>query len=292
MTTIAVPTSLDHLRRQPGGAAWLARAPLLVEAAVERWGLRLGDPFNDVYESMTFPASLPDGTAAVLKVHYANRENRHEATALSRWQGNGAVRLLDHDPSLGALLLERAIPGTPMSLESSERALDALIDLLPHLWIPASAPFTTLVEESATLSHEFLLEYRRTGRPFERRLVDVALDAFATLPASQGPSTLVNQDLHGDNILWSLERGWLVIDPKPLAGEREFGIAPIVRSAELGHSRLQVLHRFDRLTSDLGLDRERARLWTIAHAIAWGFEGDGILASHIDTARWLLEVRP
>src|SRR5712691_13542147 len=37
-----------------------------------------------------------------------------------------------------------------------------------------------------------------------------------------------------------------VIDPKPLVGEREFAVAPIVRSFELGHSKRDVLHRFDR----------------------------------------------
>ena len=52
------------------------------------------------------------------------RENRHEATALRTWNGVGAVRLLDHDPDLGALLLERIIPGTPLSHEQPDRALD------------------------------------------------------------------------------------------------------------------------------------------------------------------------
>ena len=48
---------------------------------------------------------------------------------------------------------------------------------------------------------------------------------------------LVNQDLHADNILSATREPWLVIDPKPLAGEREFGVAAIVRGGELGHSR-------------------------------------------------------
>src|SRR5439155_1053792 len=80
----------------------------------------------------------------------------------------------------------------------------------------------------------------------------------------------------------------LAIDPKPLAGEREFAIAPIVRSFELGHSRRDVLDRFDRLTSELGLDRDRARGWTIGQTIAWAFDSSH-RATHIETARWLLE---
>ena len=62
---------------------------------------------------------------------------------------------------------------------------------------------------------------------------------------------------------------WLVIDPKPLAAEREFAVAPIVRSGELGHSKREVLYRLDRLCAELGLDRERACGWTIVQTIAW-----------------------
>jgi streptomycin 6-kinase len=51
-----------------------------------------------------------------------------------------------------------------------------------------------------------------------------------------------------------------------------------------------VLHRFDRLTAELGLDRERARGWTIAQTIAWAFDGD-VRQTHVETARWLLEAR-
>jgi len=77
-------------------------------------------------------------------------------------------------------------------------------------------------------------------------------------------------------------------DPKPLRGEREFSLAPIVRGTEFGHSRQAVLGRLDRLSSDLALDRERARAWTIAQTIAWCFDPH-YLQDHTETARWLLE---
>jgi len=76
---------------------------------------------------------------------------------------------------------------------------------------------------------------------------------------------------------------WLVIDPKPLAGEREFSVAPIVRSWELGEAKRDVLYRFDRLTSELGLHRERARGWTVAQTVAWSSG-----AWHDCVAEWLL----
>ena len=79
-----------------------------------------------------------------------------------------------------------------------------------------------------------------------------------------------------------------MIDPKPLVGEREFAVAPIVRDPELGHSRRDVLYRLDRLTSELGLDRERARGWTIGQTIAWSLD-TSYRQRHAQTVRWLLE---
>ena len=94
--------------------------------------------------------------------------------------------------------------------------------------------------------------------------------------------------LHADNVLRARREPWLVIDPKPLVGEREFGVGPIVRSFKLGHGRTHVEHRLDRLTGDLGLDCERARLWALAQTVAWSI-GD-YFEQHLETARWLPEL--
>jgi streptomycin 6-kinase len=39
------------------------------------------------------------------------------------------------------------------------------------------------------------------------------------------------------------------------------------------------------MTGELGLDRERARGWTIGQTVAWGLGHE----RHLDVARWLLE---
>jgi streptomycin 6-kinase len=129
--------------------------------------------------------------------------------------------------------------------------------------------------------------WEAAARPWERRLVDAALDYLAELPRTQGEQVLLHQDLHPDNVLAAGREPWLVIDPKPLRGEREFAAAPIVRAPELGHDRRTVLARFDRVCGELGLDRQRARGWTVAHGLAWG-TGDRVKL-HADVARWLLE---
>jgi streptomycin 6-kinase len=110
-----------------------------------------------------------------------------------------------------------------------------------------------------------------------------------TLPSSQGGPVLVNQDLHAGNMLRAQRQPWLVIDPKPLSGEREFGIASVVRDRALGHGREDVIGRLERLCSVLRLDRDRARGWWLAQTVAWSFEGDRVLDSHLDVATWLDE---
>jgi streptomycin 6-kinase len=80
-----------------------------------------------------------------------------------------------------------------------------------------------------------------------------------------------------------------LIDPKPLVGEREFGLAPIVRGAELGHGREHVLHRLDRLSGELGLDRDRACGWAFVQTLAWTIEETVVWPEMIEIARWLLD---
>jgi streptomycin 6-kinase len=205
------------------------------------------------------------------------------------WNGDGAVRLLDHDPERNALLIERCEPGTHLSEVTARRAEDAFIGLLPRLWRPAGEPFRTLAEEASEWRANLPSTWERVGRPFERRLVDAAADVLADLAGSQGEEVVVHQDLHADNVLAAQREPWLVIDPKPLRGEREFGVAPIVRSYELGHDEAGVVDRLDRLTGELGLDRERARLWSFAQTLAWSFEGTRAIPGHVETARWLID---
>jgi streptomycin 6-kinase len=223
-----------------------------------------------------------------LKVAPPHRESEHEAAALERWAGDGAVRLLGQDPELGALLLERCRPGSPLSAAPPDEALDVLVALVPRLWVAAAEPFRPATEEAAWWASYLPARWEAAGRPFERRLLDAALDALRDLPPDQGELVLVHQDLHAGNVLRARREPWLAIDPKTLVAERELAVAPIVRGAELGHSRSDVRHRLERLTGELGLDRERARLWTIAQTIAWCFDG-GLRGPHVEVARWLAE---
>jgi len=65
----------------------------------------------------------------------------------------------------------------------------------------------------------------------------------------------------------------------------------MVRGDELGYGPAHVRHRLDRVTSELGLDRERVQGWAVAQTLAWANEGTDehpvFNSEHIEKARWL-----
>jgi streptomycin 6-kinase len=261
-------------------AAWRANVDELVTDCCERWDLRAGEPYIPGFCGHALRVECADGTPAVLKVFWPGRESEQEADALERWAGDGAVRLYARDNERSALLLERCEPGTFLS--THDDAIGVFVELLPRLWHSGDG-FRSLADEAAWWLEDDLPAVA------DAFLRDAAVDALRELAPTQGEQVLLHQDLHAENVLAAGREPWLVIDPKPLAGEREFSAAPIVRSSELGHSKRDTLYRLDRLCAELDLDRDRAKGWTIAQTMAWS--GTPSLETHLQTVRWLLEDR-
>jgi streptomycin 6-kinase len=259
-------------------AKWRANVAELVTDCCERWDLRAGEPYVPGVCGHLVRVECGDGTPAVLKLFWPHHEAEHEADALERWDGDGAVKLLARHDERHAMLLERCEPGAFLS--TAKDPIGVLVELLPRLWRSGDG-FFSLAAES-----EIWAEYMSEAP--DHRFRDVALGYIRELAPTQGEQVLVNQDLHGENVLAAQREPWLAIDPKPLAGEREFSAASIVRSSELGHSKRDVVYRLDRLCSELDLDRERAKGWTIAQTIAWS-GGSDYVDIHMETVQWLLE---
>jgi streptomycin 6-kinase len=229
----------------------------------------------------------------VLKIGWPHEESEHEALALRVWGGDGAIRLLDEDAERHAMLLERCEPGTPLLELDDDDAGDVVTGLLPRLWKAPPSELRLLADVAAQWVDELPGVWNDLGRPFDRGILDAAIGALRELGPTQGPLVLANEDLHAGNVLRSAREPWLLIDPKPIAAEREFTPVAMLRDRKeevlAGTRPLERLRRrLDRLSSDLGLDRERVRGWTIAHTVAWGCEKH-LASAHAETARLLLE---
>jgi streptomycin 6-kinase len=215
-----------------------------------RWGLTLEEPLESE-SSLVIPAD-----DVVLKINADwHFEAEHEADALERWDGQGAVRLLARDDEQRAFLIERCRPGTRL-WDSGEDEIEIVCGLLPRLSIVPDEPhpFRSLADEADRWARELPQRYE----PSE--LLDAALEVFRSV--DRDARHLVNQDLHGGNVLRAEREPWLVIDPKPLVGEREIdGVGPL-RNADDPARWLDAL-------AELGYDRGRLWAWGFAHALAW-----------------------
>ncbi len=290
------PASLGHWRSAPGGRAWLAGLPAIVEACAELWDLCIGEPYNGGKVGLALRAHLVDGTPAVLKINFPSRDSEHEATALAHWQGEGAVRLLEHDPGHCALLLERCDPGGQLSdVPDEDEANTIAARVLEKIWRPPPEKhsFALLEHEATRWVEEIPTRWKALRRPFERSLLDAAVAAYRELASTQSEAVVCHQDFHGGNVLRSSREPWLTIDPKPLVGERAFDTAWLLRDRRASavtdtHPRDRMRRRLDLLAAELALDRERMRAWGVARAVAWGLDTGRVHRGHIECARLLL----
>src|SRR5579871_2049255 len=85
---------------------------------------------------------------------------------------------------------------------------------------------------------------------------------------------LANRDMHYQNVLAGEREPWLVIDPKVMRGDAEFGLAPLLwRRLDEAGGPAGLRRRFDALVDEAGLDAELARGWTLLRAVdyqLWG----------------------
>ena len=246
------PALAAEWRREP---EWLDDLPRLAAECAAAWDLELEEPY-DTPRSLVVPAG-----AAVLKLNAPSHfEADHEADALACWDGKGAVRLLARDDERRALLLERCVPGGLLAEEDTDE-VSIMAELLERL--PGAAPSrSSLPAGRATRPSAGWRRCRGGGSTAADRS-----SARSSMPRSRcsAASTavrpgLVNQDLHAWNVLRSEREPWLVIDPKPLVGEREVdGVGPLRNAGFSGDT--AVVGRWLDALADLGMDRDRLRGW-------------------------------
>jgi streptomycin 6-kinase len=289
---VTIPPHLaENLRSWHGaeGDRWLAELPGRVDRLTRAWSLALGEPFGeDGAVSWVAPAVTGAGDELVLKLFLPDRENALEADALRHYDGRGAVRVVESEP--GALLLERAVPGTSLwQVADDAEAVAVVAGLLPQLWHPPAEghSFNMLADEAEGWTESLMRNWHRAGHPCRRELVELGVRLAGELARSQGEPVVLHQDLHGGNVLRAQREPWLAIDPKPLVGEREFDLASLIRDRRWQIDEPAVRSRLDLLARLLPLDRERMRGWAIVHALEWGMDATGADATMLACASWL-----
>ncbi|MCF2127496.1 aminoglycoside phosphotransferase family protein [Strepomyces sp. STD 3.1] len=292
---IDVPDGLAASQAKYNGAAGRAFVDALPELAasfLRRWELRLDGPSMHGWAALVLPVVRRDGVPAVLKLQLLDAETEGEPLALRAWDGDGAVRLLDHDPATGTMLLERLDAGRMLShVEDSRAAVLVIARLLAHLTAtPAPPGVRGLGDIARTMLERTPGTLGAIPDPADRRLVADCAAALREVADEPG-DRLLHWDLHFENVLASARAPWLAIDPKPLAGDPGFDLLPALDNR---YDPAETRWRFDAMTDVLGLDRRRARAWSLARVLQnclWNVEdGDPLEAEQLEIGRLLRDL--
>ncbi|MFK0022906.1 aminoglycoside phosphotransferase family protein [Streptomyces sp. NPDC090798] len=304
---IDVPVGLAASQAKYNGAAGRAFVAGLPERAahfLERWELRLDGPSMHGVTALVLPVLRADGTPAVLKLQLPDEESAGEPAALRVWDGGAAVRLLAHDEATCTLLLERLDQtGSLAHLPDTREAALVVARLLARLTAaPAPKGMRRLGDIAEAMLERVPGALKLIVDPAERRLVEDCAAAVREVATEPG-DRLLHWDLHYDNVLQDLQapdglqdgdarsvgRGpWVAIDPKPLAGDPGFDLCPALGNR---FEPAEIRWRFDAMTDVMGLDRERARAWTLGRVLQntlWEIEdGRPLEAVQLEIARRL-----
>ena len=279
---IEVPEALVSWHRKwfgETGRAWIDAAPDLAASLLDRWQLRPDGDATCGAVALVLPVLRADGTPAVLKLQPVTGDTVGEADALRAWNGNGAVRLLDHDPASSSMLLERLDADHSLATVLDDiAALQILSELLARLSaIPAPAGIRLLSDFGADLLDRVQRALTLVRDPSQTRLVQSCASALAEVLPEAG-DRLLHEDLHYFNILAPRpadpREAWLAIDPNPLAGDPGFELLPALHNrweeaVATGDVPRAIRRRFDLMTDILGLDRKRATAWTLARVLQY-----------------------
>ncbi|MEU2439007.1 aminoglycoside phosphotransferase family protein [Streptomyces rubradiris] len=260
---IDIPGELAEAQEMYNGAAgkaFIAALPDLAARFLDRWGLRLDGPSMNGVSALVLPVVRADGVRAVLKLQLLDEESEGEPVALRAWDGDGAVRLLGHDPATGTMLLERLDENRMLAeLADTREAVLVIARLLAHLTsFPAPPGLRRLGDIAAGMLERTPWALARIPDPGVRRIVADCAAAVREVADEPG-DRLLHWDLHDENVLAAERADWLAIDPKPLAGDPGFELWPALDNR---FEAAEVRWRFDAMTDVLGLDRDRARAWT------------------------------
>ena len=263
------------------GENWLASIPSLITLYEKKWNIEVLPPFSLSYNYVA-PAQRADGTRVVLKIGFPkDPEVQSEIRALTHFNGNGCVEILESDSENSVFLLNAVEPGIPLSaLEDDDQATKIIAQTMKRLHqpLPKDHDFIS-VGAWATALDRYKQRFTTRG-PLPDKLIDQAKELFHYLIESSAAEVLVHGDLHHDNILTSAKHGWVAIDPKGIAAEPAYEVAAMIRNP---YEKLKsvvdlkpiLIRRIKILSQELNMQPERIQKWCIAQTVLsaiWNIE--------------------
>lgn len=202
------------------------------------------------------------------------KEEQRGCRLMAWWQGEGAARVLAEDD--GVLLLERATGPRSLAAMARSGQDDEATRILCEATSRLHRHCAPLPSELVPLTDWFepLLQSQDQGG-----VIAEGRSVARELLEHQQEIVVLHGDVHHENVLDAGPRGWIVIDPKGLLGDRAFDFVNILRDPDeptaLAPGRFA--RQVDVIAEAAALDRMRLLRWTLAFAslsAVW-IQGDG-----------------
>lgn len=261
--------------------AWLARLPETLRALEAAWQVRVTGLVHALsYNLVLYAERLdrgPDGTPCILKLSPPSDELAREGDALRFYAGDGICRLLARDDTVGALLLERLLPGVSLqelwTPEEDDRHTRIVAETMLRLWrpVPDPHPFRALESWAAALR-----QYQ--GEAMPKGLRERAWGLLQGLNTTE--PILLHADLHHGNVL-TTPSGHRAIDPKGIVGARGYDVGTFLHNPYGAPSSLLVKllpRRLALLSEVTGLGERELAAWGFVHMVlsaCWSDEDHG-----------------
>jgi streptomycin 6-kinase len=257
------------------GEKWLRDLPQIVLQYEEKWGITCLPPFQLTYNYVA-PATTNDGKDVVLKISFPRNDAfGSEIDALNFFNGSGAIQVLHDDRKHGAVLLERAEPGMRVrEISPDKKQISIVSEVLKQLHKPVSEEIASLfptISDWAKVFARYKEKFPDGSGPVPKWMFDKAESIFREFPKDKKELVLLHGDFHSDNIL-SSQRGWLIIDPNGLVGEREFELGAFLRNPYYDYPKGSDYKKLEtsrilQFAEELHFDKERLRSWAFACAV-------------------------
>jgi streptomycin 6-kinase len=289
---VEIPAAfLAHGAGDPRFEAYLAHLPRLLREVAADWQLSFDGPARHGNAALVVPVRTAGGRPAMVKLNLPHDEAEHEHLGLQAWHGNGTVQLLRADPHRWALLLERLHADEDLTSLWDLEACEIVAGFYTRLHVPALPQLRRLSGYVARWTER--LAELPADAAVPRRLVEQAVSLGRSFVADpETDARTIHGDLHYENVLAADREPWLVIDPKPMAGDPHYEVAPMLwnRWDEVvasGSVRDAVRRRFHTIVDVALLDEDRARDWVIVrelHNVLWLIEGAVAAGRSLDRA--------
>jgi streptomycin 6-kinase len=255
--------------------AWREDSDAIIDRLVAAWDLTLGPEYTGGVAGRAFAAETRDGSGVVVKVGFPHPEAVAEAIAIDAWAPRYAPRLLAIDTSVWAMLLERVLPGTPLS--DSDYPPELAFSLACEaLAVAHRTPPPPGVPTLAEVVGDWSKNARRmiSARPADDRArIMPWLERADQLIAEDDGDALLHGDANPGNVLEG-SRELVLIDPKPMRGRAEFDPAPLVEQVAPFTPEL-LANRVRRAAGLLGADHDLVVAWGAVRAalnVAWAWD--------------------